>query len=75
MLAEVAAREGLYPDAAPSLDELADEYGEHNDRSFWPVIRVQVSPETKAAYDALMRTLPGADEAEKFDALIGQAGQ
>jgi hypothetical protein len=55
-----------------SLDELADKYGETDERDFWPVIRVQVSPETMAKYEAIMDSLPGDDEAEKFDALVSR---
>jgi hypothetical protein len=59
--------------APPSLDDLKNEYGEPTERDFWPIIRVQVSPETETKYKALMATLPGADEAEKFDVLISRA--
>jgi len=54
----------------PTLDDLADKYGEPEERSFWPVIKLQVSPETFEKYKSLMAALSGADEAEKFDALV-----
>lgn len=54
----------------PSLEELAGQYGEPGERDFWPIIKVQVSPQTKEKYDARMIILPGRDEAEKFDALV-----
>jgi len=54
----------------PSLDELAEQYGEPEERDFWPIIRVQVSPDTEAKYKALMSVLPGEDEAEKFESLV-----
>jgi hypothetical protein len=54
----------------PTLDELEAEHGEPEERDFWPYVRVQVSPETMEKYKAVMATLPGADEAEKFDALV-----
>ena len=54
----------------PTLDELKKEYGETGERDFWPIIKVQVSPETEQKYKALMATMPGADDAERFDALI-----
>jgi hypothetical protein len=69
MLAEMAEKAGLFGDL-PTLDDLEKEYGEPEERDFWPVIKVQVSPETKAKYDALMKELPGDDDAEKFDALV-----
>lgn len=56
----------------PSLDELAERYGETGERDFYPVIRVQVSPETFTKYNALMAEMQGADDAEKFDALISR---
>ena len=67
MISEIAEKEGMFD--MLSLDELADKYGETNERDFWPVIRVQVSPETMAKYEAIMDSLQG-DEAEKFDALV-----
>ena len=68
MISEIAENNGLFD--LPSLDELGDKYGETNERDFWPVVRVQVSPETMSKYEAIMESLPGNDEAEKFDALI-----
>jgi hypothetical protein len=62
----------LIDQSPPDLDDLADQYGEPNERDFWPVIKVQVSPETEAKYKAVMVMLPGADEAEKFDALVSR---
>lgn len=53
-----------------SLDDLAEEYGEPDERDFWPWIKVQVSPETMEKYEAAMAALPGRDDAEKFDALV-----
>jgi hypothetical protein len=53
-----------------SLDDLESEYGEPSEGDFYPVIRIQVSPETKAKFDELMAVMPFEDEAEKFDALI-----
>ena len=55
-----------------SLDDLADKYGETDERDFWPVVRVQVSPETMTKFKAVMESLPGNDEAEKFDALVSK---
>lgn len=69
--AELAAiLAGLQP---PSLDELELENGQPEDETFWPVVKVRISPETKAKYDALMVLLPGKDEGEKFDAMVTQA--
>jgi ParB-like chromosome segregation protein Spo0J len=68
MISELAEHEGMFD--LLSLDELADKYGETDERDFWPVIRVQVSPETMTKFKAVMDSLPGDDEAEKFDALV-----
>jgi ParB-like chromosome segregation protein Spo0J len=51
----------------PTLDELTAQYGDEPDEdAFWPVIRVKVSPETKALYDSLMEEAEGTDEGAKF---------
>ena len=68
MISEIAENNGLFD--LPSLDELGDKYGETSERDFWPVVRVQVSPETMTKFKAVMDSLPGDDEAEKFDALV-----
>ena len=68
MISEIAESEGMFD--LLSLDELADKYGETDERDFWPVVRVQVSPETMSKYEAIMASLPGDDEAEKFDSLV-----
>lgn len=57
--------------APPTLDELGDKYGEGGEQDFWPVIKVQVSPETKELYDSLWRDAPGTTDSEKFAALLG----
>jgi len=55
----------------PTLDELGDKYGEGGEQDFWPVIKVQVSPETKELYDSLWRDASGTTDDEKFAALLG----
>ncbi len=57
-------------DHPPSLDDLADKYGKSGERDFWPVIRIQVSPETYAMYESLMAIAPVEDEALKFEQLM-----
>jgi len=59
-------------DVIPTLDELKERYGETGERDFYPIIRVQVAPETYSKYTALMKDMAGADDAEKFDALISR---
>ena len=67
MLADIVEGMGGY---IPTLDELTERYGETGERDFYPYVRVQVSPKTFTKYNALMAEMPGADDAEKFDALI-----
>lgn len=50
----------------PSLDDVEAKYGEPGERDGWPVIRVQVPPETLDEYESLMRLAPGPDEAAKL---------
>ena len=69
MLADIVEGMGGY---IPNLDELAERYGKTGERDFYPVVRCQVSPETFAKYNALMKDMIGADDAEKFDALISR---
>jgi hypothetical protein len=72
MIAEIAEKEGVLGDL-PTLDDLESKFGEPNERDFWPIVRVQVSPDTFVKFTALMASTPGADEAEKFDAIISGA--
>ena len=69
MLSDIVEGMGGY---IPTLDELAERYGETGERDFFPVVRCQVSPETFTKYNALMKDMIGADDAEKFDALISR---
>lgn len=55
----------------PSLDDLRDTYGDPQERDFWPFIRVQVTPQTKARWDNLMAAIEEEDEAVKVDLLLG----
>ena len=73
LLSDLAGTAGLHHDAPKSLDELEAEHGLPDDRDLWPVIRVQVSPDTHSAYRTLLKELDGADEAEKFEALVHRA--
>ncbi len=70
LLSELAENSGLYGYENKSLDELGNEYGDEAERAFWPLIKVQVSPDTKARWDELMEAIDG-DEAAKVDILLG----
>lgn len=54
----------------PSLDDLADEYGEPDERDFWPFIRVQVSPRIYQRWQSLMGQTGCEDEAEAMALVI-----
>ena len=71
LISEIAEKEGVLGEL-PTLEELEEKYGEPDETQFWPVIRLQVSPETMAKYQSLMSSLPGNNEAEKFDALMSR---
>ena len=64
---------GIWPDEGPpSLDDLADEYGEPEERDFWPYIKVQVSPETMELFNSLMAMVDSTeDEARKVEIILG----
>ena len=68
---ELDALTGFAHGDTPDLDDLESEYGDHDDRSFWPFIRVQVAPETAARWAQLMKVAPGGDDAEKAAAIVG----
>ena len=71
LISEIAEKEGVLGEL-PTLEELEEKYGEPDETQFWPVIRLQVSPETMAKYQSLMSSLPGNNKAEKFDALMSR---
>ena len=54
----------------PSLAALEEEHGQHNTSDFWPVIKLQVHPETYDLYQSLMTDAPGNEENEKFLAIL-----
>ncbi len=56
--------------AAPDLDDLATQYGEPQERDFWPFIRIQVSPDTLDYFYSLMEKAPGVDGAAKVQTLL-----
>ena len=63
--------EGLTGGDTPDLDDLSREYGDPDERDFWPFIRVQVSPDTFRRWRSLMDGLPGEDEANKAAQILG----
>jgi hypothetical protein len=67
--------DALFGAAAPSLDELEDQWGAHDETNFWPEIRLKVSPEVHERYRRLMAGRPGSDDAERFAALLDLADE
>lgn len=55
-------------------DELGERYGEPNEKDFWPVVHVRVSPDTFTLFRKKMSLASGEDEAEKFHAVISRGG-
>ena len=55
----------------PDLDDLAEEYGEPNQKDFWAKIELKLDPETHRQYVSLMKQAPGTEDNEKFAAVMG----
>jgi len=72
MLADLADAEGIYLDEPPSLDELAEQYGEHQDEAFWPRISLKVPPDVYERFEALMDRLQGEPH-ERFARMLDAA--
>lgn len=53
-----------------SLDELGEEYGEHDEQGFWPRIALQVPREVLDRYESVMRSIPAGQDWERFDRLL-----
>jgi ParB-like chromosome segregation protein Spo0J len=58
------------PAGTPSLDDLEKEYGEPKDDDFYPIIKVQATPDGKKRFEQLMEQSSGNNEYEKFDVLL-----
>jgi hypothetical protein len=58
----------------PSLDDLAEEYGEPQDTDLWPVIRVRVPPNVRDDfYDVTKDCEDPSDDSVRFMALVQRA--
>jgi len=58
----------------PSLDELADTYGDPEADDFWPVLKFKISPELRDAFYGLTINCPNPnDDAERFRYLLERA--
>jgi hypothetical protein len=56
---------------APTLDELEDQYGDADASDVWPIIKVQVSPETHNLWKSLMRATGVENEADAMARVLG----
>ncbi len=70
LLDSISQHEGLSVPPPPSLDELAEQHGDHDPETFWPVLKLKLPPETFERYESTLRGMPGGDEAAKFAALL-----
>ena len=70
LLDQISQDAGLFVPPPPTLEDLAEEHGEHDPSTFWPVLKMKLPPETFERYESMMRSIPGKDDAEKFEALL-----
>ncbi len=54
-----------------SLDDLEEQYGEHDDSHFWDKINIKLPPEVMQVYEDLMKRAGGDKPHEKFEAILG----
>ena len=59
------------PGETPSLDDLADTYGDLDDEALWPVISLRVPPPLKVKFDDWLATGDGETEVERLADLLG----
>ncbi|MFM9590734.1 hypothetical protein ACKI16_29530 [Streptomyces scabiei] len=57
----------------PSLEELADTYGEPEGDDFWPVLRIRVSPEERDEFLGLTVDAASQGDADRFRHLLALA--
>lgn len=73
--AEGSGLQNLMDDLAKSakpLDDLVEEGQVANESDFWPIIRLQVSPDTYRAFIRLWDQLPGEDDDQKLADLLAR---
>ena len=51
-------------------EDVLDDIGELEEEDFWPILRIQIAPETYRLYIELMKIQEGENEAEKFQNLL-----
>jgi hypothetical protein len=75
MLESLAAGETeplALPGETPSLDDLADTYGDLDDEALWPVISLRVPPPLKVKFDDWLAAGDGDTEVERLADLLGR---
>ena len=60
-----------WPGETPSLDDLAETYGDLDDEALWPVISLRVPPPLKVKFDDWMASGDGDTEVERLADLLG----
>lgn len=60
----------IFNAAPPSLDDLADEYGEPDASDLWPEIRLRLPPATYDRYQELAAQVDAEHDYERFAALL-----
>jgi len=59
----------------PSLDSLADIYGEPQQSDFWPVIGIKVPPELYNRFMGMLRRAQGETDVERLEALLDSVSE
>jgi hypothetical protein len=71
MLDDLAKKSGLYnTDGTPDLDELDNEYGEYDETSFWPELKIKLAPDVLERWTAALKNVEGETDSEKVAALL-----
>ncbi|MFH8805200.1 ParB/RepB/Spo0J family partition protein [Streptomyces sp. NPDC017936] len=69
--ADLFAATPAVPEAPPSLDDLAEQYGEPQETDLWPVIRVRVPPAVRDDFMELTKDCEDpSDDSVRFMALV-----
>lgn len=71
MLDDLAKKSGLYNiDGTPDLDELDNEYGEYDETTFWPELKIKLAPDIMERWNATLKGMDGDTDSEKVAALL-----
>lgn len=60
------------PGSTPDLDNLGNTHGDHDDSVFWPVLRVQINPESQARFNAIKKAWQMEDDATVIMEMISR---